>query len=171
MYLPAMAIYALLPPESATAAYIGLHIANRAGALRLRSPARAQRRRGSRWGASFAFAWVAPAGGHLVIFFPVAIWLIVALVGVELAVRAGTWAARLGAGCWPPSRSADSRDLARTGVVLRPALVIGGWIAYRILLIPEHPSPLKVRLSSLLLTSLAVFGIGIGLSAAGCCRG
>ena len=172
MYLPAMAIYALLPAEPATAAYIGLHIAFAALALYAFARLLGLSVVGSLvGGASFAFAWVAPASMHHVIFFPVAIWLVVALAGVELAVRAGTWAARLWS--WLLAAFAISQILA---IWLGQAsyyalLVIGGWIAYRTLLFPDHPSPLKVRLLSFLLTSLAVFGIGFGLSAPGCCRG
>ena len=66
---------------------------------------------------------------QMVIFFPVAIWLVVALAGVELALRAGTWAARLWS--WLLAALAISQILA---IWLGQAsyyalLVIGGWIA------------------------------------------
>jgi hypothetical protein len=168
MYVPAMAIYALLPAETATAAYIGLHIAFAGLALYAFARLLGLGVVGSLiGGASFAFAWVAPASMHLVIFFPVAIWLVVALAGVELAIRASTLAARFRS--WLLAAFAISQILA---IWLGQSsyyalLVIGGWIAYRTLLTPDQRSPFNARLSAFLMTSLAVFGFGIGLSAAG----
>ncbi|HLL50366.1 MAG TPA: YfhO family protein, partial [Thermomicrobiales bacterium] len=97
----------------------------------------------------------------------VAIWLVVALAGVELAVRANTWSTRLWS--WFLSAFAVSQILA---IWLGQAsyyalLVIGGWIAWRTALLPGHPSSLRTRLSAFFLTSLGVFSFGFGLSAAG----
>jgi hypothetical protein len=168
MYLPAMVIYALLPAEPATAAYIGLHIAFAGLALYFFARLLGLGVVGSLiGGASFAFAWVAPAGMNMIIFFPVAIWLVVALAGVELAVRASSWSARLWR--WLLAAFAISQILAvwlGQGAYYA-LLVIAGWIAYRTLLFPAQPFPPRGRLLSFLLTSLAVFGIGFGLSAPG----
>ena len=168
MYLPAMVIYALLPAEPATAVYIGLHIAFAGLALYFFARLLGLSVVGSLiGGASFAFAWVAPASMHMIIFFPVAIWLVVALAGVELAVRAGSWARRLWS--WLLAAFAISQILAiwlGQGAYYA-LLVVGGWIAYRTLLFPAQPFPPRGRLLSFLLTSLAVFGIGFGLSAPG----
>jgi hypothetical protein len=168
MYVPAMAIYALLPAETATAAYIGWHIAF--AGLTLYAFARLLRLGivGSLIGAaSFAFAWVVPASMQLVVFFPVAIWLVVALAGVELATRAIEWPGRLWS--WLLAAFAISQILA---IWLGQGsyyalLVIGGWVGYRTLLVPEHPSPLKGRLGLFFLTSLGIFSLGFGLAAAG----
>ncbi|HZG67576.1 MAG TPA: hypothetical protein VEZ12_12585, partial [Herpetosiphonaceae bacterium] len=168
MYLPAMAIYALLPAEPATAIYIGLHIAFAGLALfafaRLLDLSVVGSFIG---GASFAFAWVAPASMHMIIFFPVAIWLVVALAGVELGIKALGWAGRIGS--WLLSAIAISQILA---VWLGQAsyyalLVIGGWIAYRTLIIVNGQPAWSARLLSFVLNGSAVFGISFGLSAAG----
>ncbi len=168
MYFPAMAIYTLLPPEPATSVYIGLHIAFAGLALYAFARLLGLGVVGSFiGGASFAFAWVAPASMHMIIFFPVAIWLVVALAGVELAVRAGRWAIRLWS--WLLAAFALSQILA---IWLGQAsyyalLVIGSWIAYRTLLFPDNPTTTRGRLGLFVLTSLAIFGFGFGLSAAG----
>ena len=168
MYFPAMAIYALLPAEPATAVYIGLHVAFAGLALYAFARLLGLSVAGSFiGGASFAFAWVAPASMHMIIFFPVAIWLVVALAGVELAVRAGRWAPRLWS--WLLGAFALSQILA---IWLGQAsyyalLVIGGWIAYRTIFIPDRPAAVRSRLRLFVLTSIAIFGFGFGLSAAG----
>ena len=108
------------PPESATAAYIGLHIV---AALVLYAFARllGLSVEGGSLGRLFAFAWVAPASGHLVIFFPVAIWLIVALVGAAGRPRRhmGRAALELAAGC--SSRSARFSRSGSDSRTVRPA--------------------------------------------------
>jgi hypothetical protein len=167
MYLPAMGVYALLPAETATAAYIGLHTAFAGLTLYVFARLLGLDVVGSFVGAAaFAFAWVVPATMQMVIFFPVAIWLVVTLIGVELALRAGTWGARVWS--WLLAALAISQILA---IWLGQAsyyalLVIGSWIVWRTLLFPDQASLLKGRLLSFLVTSLAIFGFGFGLAAA-----
>lgn len=166
-YLPAMIVYALLPAEAATVFYIGFHIALAAVVTYCFARLLGLSVLGGLVAAvSYTFSWVAPGAMQLVIFFPVSIWLIVALAGIELAVRADSWSRRLC--CWLLAAFALSQILA---VWLGQAsyyilLTMGAWIVYRTLLFPDTPAPPRARLENCLLTGIAVFGIGTGVSAA-----
>jgi hypothetical protein len=168
MYVPAMFLYALLPAEPATVAYIGMHIAA-AGVLtyalaRLLKLSIAGSLIG---GASYAFAWVAPASMHLVIWFPVTVWLIAALIAIECDARAASWRSRLWG--WLLGGVAISQIL---GVWLGQAsyyalLAISAWVVYRNLVVTDGPASPRTRVVRLMQTGSAVFALGLGLSAAG----
>jgi hypothetical protein len=168
MYLPAMVAYTVLPAEAATAAYIGFHIALAGLAVYAFARILGLNVVGSLiGGASFALAWVAPGSMHLVIFYPVSIWVVVALAGVELGVRTTSWTGRLWS--WLLAAFGFSQVLA---IWLGQAsyyalLVLAGWIFYRCLLVPPQPAPLQHRLTLTVATYVAVFGLAFGLSAAG----
>lgn len=166
-YLPAMIIYTLLPAEPATVTYIGFHIAMAGVVTYLFARLLGLSVLGGLIaGASYAFSWVAPGAMQLVIFFPVAIWLIVGLAAVELATRAAAWPRRLW--CWVLAAVALSQVFA---VWLGQAsyyvlLAMGAWIVYRTLLVPFAPATPRARVEHCLLTGIGVFGIGAGVSAA-----
>lgn len=165
-YLPAMLIYAIFPAEPATIIYIGSHIAFAAIATYLLARVLGLSRFGGGVaGASFAFAWVAPGAMQLVIFFPVAIWLVVSLIGIERAIRAATWSGRLG--WWLLAAIALSQMLAAWlgQASYYIGLTMGAWIAYRTLLTPDRPTPLTARIRNCLVHGLAVFGFGALVSA------
>lgn len=165
-YLPAMLIYTIFPAEPATVFYIGSHIAFAAIATYLLARVLGLSRFGGAVaGASFAFAWVAPGAMQLVIFFPVSIWLVVALIGIELAVRARTWSTRLW--WWLLAAIALSQMLAAWlgQASYYIGLTMAAWIAYRTLLTPERATPWPARIQACLLHGIAVFGIGALVSA------
>ena len=167
MSLPIMILYALFSPETATVAYLGLHIAFAGVATYTLERLLGLNAIGSLIGAvSYAFAWVAPGSSHLVIFFPTAIWIIVAMIAVELAVRAASWPARLWS--WLLAATSISQILA---VWLGQGsyyamLCIGAWIAYRTLLMPDRLVPIRSRLRAFAITGAAVLGFGFGIAAA-----
>lgn len=166
MYVPAMVIYTLLPPEPATIAYIGFHIfLASVSAYALARVLGLDIVGGLIAGASYALAWVAPTSMQLVIFVPVGIWLTVAFIGCEFAARATTWSSR--AWSWLFAGLAISQILAIwLGQGSYYAFIaIGGWIVYRTLVAPRRSAPIRQRLSNLAVTCVGVFGVAFGLSA------
>lgn len=167
MYLPAMFIYTLFPPEAATVAYIGFHVALAGVATYALARLLDLNKLGSLVaGASYALAWVAPATMQLVIFFPAAIWLIIALIGIELAIRADSWPRRIG--CWLFAGLAISQIIA---IWLGQSsyyafLTVGAWMVFRTLLFPPESLSAKRRLTNLAMTGIGVLGAALGLSAA-----
>ncbi len=95
-------------------------------------------------------------------------WLPVALLGVELAVRAGSWLPRFGG--WTLAGFAVSQLLgAWLGQgAYNALLVVGGFVAYRTVLAPPPAfAGLRARFGALILHGGVVMAIGIGLGAAG----
>jgi hypothetical protein len=165
-YLPAMLVFALLPMMPAITVYIGLHIALSAvaayvlGRLTGFNPAGAFVA-----GAAYAFPWLVPAAGNMVIYFPLTTWLPMALIGVELARSPGS----------PPHRFGG---LVLTGTAISQILaawigqgayyallIIGGWVAWRTLVTPPLGWTIRDRILGLVGIGASVLLIGIALDA------
>ena len=94
-------------------------------------------------------------------------WIPVVLLGAELAMRATRALPRLGG--WALAGLAVSQLL---GVWLGKGayyglLALGGWVAYRTLIVPDQLSPLRNRLVRLLTHGAVILLVGFGLGAAG----
>ena len=165
-YMPAMLLYAIFSPETATILFIGTHIALAGFAAYGLGRVLGLSVAGSFVaGSTFAFAWVATASSFMVIWFQVSIWLLVALAGAELAARAGTWPRRLLA--WLLGGIAISQILAAwlgQGAYYA-LLVLGGWIAFRTLAMPASRDSARARISNALVSGVGLFGTGFALSA------
>ncbi|MBA2440880.1 MAG: YfhO family protein [Rubrobacter sp.] len=169
-YLPAMLLFTLLPLTAAAGSYVLLHLLL-AG---LFTYALARSLRMGAAGALLAAvayeftSYIYIRNTCCFAYVSVAVWLPLAILGVELAVRSRGW---LGWGLWcGVSGLAVSQILASwLGQGSYYALLaIGGYVAYRTLLFPpESIRGLWRRLSVSALTGGAVLAFGFGLAAAG----
>lgn len=169
-YLPAMLLFTVLPLAAAAKAYILLHLLlaglyayslgrvlgmNVAGAL-LASVAYEY--------ASYFYVRNTCCFAYASVF----VWLPLAILGVELAIRSVRWRNR--GLWWGVSGLAVSQILASwLGQGSYYALLaLGGYVAYRTLLVPpENIRGIRVRVSGAVLHGSAVLLFGFGLAAAG----
>ena len=120
--------------------------------------------------AAFAFEF-GPLVNHIsccLIHVQLAVWIPVALLGIELMMRSMTWSGR--AAAWCLTAFAVSQMLA--GWVGQGAynglLVVGGYLAYRLIFTAViGVITWRQRLVRLVVDGAAVLALGIGLSAAG----
>lgn len=97
----------------------------------------------------------------------VAAWLPLALIGVELAIRSQSW---LGRGTWwSVAGLGISQVLA--GWIGQGAyyglMLIGAYVAFRTLIAPPRQADVRTRITSVVIHSVGMLGIGFGLAAAG----
>ena len=97
----------------------------------------------------------------------VAAWIPLTIIGVELAIRSGSWLRR--AAWWGVAGLGISQVLA--GWIGQGAyyglMLIGAYLAFRTVFAPPRPMDARARLTSLVVNSIGVLGIGFGLAAAG----
>ncbi|MBA2441430.1 MAG: hypothetical protein H0V53_03360, partial [Rubrobacter sp.] len=169
-YLPAMALFALLPLVWAAGAYLVLHL------LLAGLSVYALGRTLGLGAAGALFAAVAyEFSGYLYVrhtccfaYSGVVAWLPLAILGVEMAVRSRAWIQR--SLWWCLAGLAVSQILASwLGQGSYYALLaIGGYVAYRTLASPPPEARgLRARLSGAALHGGAVLLLGFGLAAAG----
>lgn len=169
MYFPAMVFFTLLPPVAAYTAYAFFHLAL-AGVTTFAL--------GRLFGFGLAGATLAAVAYQFSPFVEgalccsvrtqIASWLPLALLGVELSLRAQSWLGRVAA--WSVAGLAISQMLG--GWIGQGAyyglLAIGAFVLFRSFVYPPLSQPsLPLRLTSLLITGTAVLTIGFGLAAAG----
>lgn len=167
LYLPAMAIYSLLPAESATALFIGFHVVLSAIAAYLLArltglgpPAAFVA------GVAFAFPWLVPAAAGAVLMMQVTTWLPISLIGAEIARDSGSPARRF-------------LGLVLSGLALcqilaawlgqaayYSLLVFAGWVAWRTLVTPPRGWQASQRLAGLLGIGGGTLLIAFALNAA-----
>ncbi len=168
-YLPVMLLFSVLPLAPALAAYSILHLAlaglaayalgrvlglGVAGALAA--------------GVAYEFTWFYERTSCCPVFVQVAAWLPLALLAAELALRSAIWWTRLG--WWAAAGFAVSQILASwPGQGSYDALLaLGGFIAYRALLVPpRRPRAPLTRLGDLALHGGTILTLGFALGAAG----
>jgi hypothetical protein len=167
-YLPSMILYTLFSPEAATTAFVGVHLLLSGLATYLLARVLRLSIAGALVAGIAAMApWTLLAVRQLPYVVGVTSWIPAALLGAELAILARKPLPRLGG--WALAGLAVSQLL---GVWLGKGayygvLALGGWIAYRTLIVPDRPAPLRERISQLVLHGAAVLLIGVGLGAAG----
>ena len=170
MYLPAMVSFAILPTLTAFKAMVAVQLA--VAGLSTYAFGRVL---GMGPGAALVAATVYVFGPLLqwntfccLVFAQHVVWIPLALLGVELGLRRRPWRERVVP--WFVAAFAISQMFA--GWIgegwLYAVLLVGGYAAYRALLAPPEPdSPLRERLTALLATGFAAFGLGFALGAAG----
>lgn len=169
MYLPAMAVFAVLPLEIAARSYMLFHLLLAGfGAYAL------ARVLGMRPPAGVVAALALSLNGFLFqrntccfAYPPVMGWLPVSILGAELAIRArGLWSR---AAWWAVSGFAVSQILAvwlgQGGYYA--LLALGAYIAYRMLVSPPARWSVRGRLGRLLMHGAGVLVFGFGLSMGG----
>jgi hypothetical protein len=94
-------------------------------------------------------------------------WIPVALLGVELSLRASAWLSR--AAWWSLAGAAISQiAISWPGQgLINGLLIVGGWVAYRAMFPPTANRPLRNRLIDALTAGPAVLALGMLLGAAG----
>lgn len=166
-YLPAMVAFAFLPAVAAYQAFILFHLllaglTSYALGRLLGMGAMASLMVGT----AYIFGPFARQIGSWPIFVQLAAWLPLALVGVELGLRAATWSGR--AAAWCLAGVAVSQMLA--GWVGQGAyyglLVTGSYLAYRTLG-RTAIGTWRRRVAHLAIAGASVFVVGFGLGAAG----
>ena len=169
-YLPAMLAFALLPAIAAFKAMVALQLA--VASLSMYAFARVL---GMRSFAALVAAVVYFAGPFLqwntyccLQFAQFATWIPLALLGIELALRATRWPERL----LPWCGTAFALSQMFGGWVgegwIYAGLLMAGYTGYRTLVSPPVPGiTLQERLLRAVATGLAAFGLGSALGAAG----
>jgi hypothetical protein len=168
MYLPAMLFFTLLPPIAAFTVFVLFHLA--LGGLSTYALARVLGMRilpSMVAGIGFEFGTLLEHTRCCTIRAQLAVWIPLALLGVELATRARSPLARLG---WLTAAGfAVSQMLA--GWIGQGAyiglLAVGGYVLYRTVISPAHGGDARSRLVALVTNGSAVLAIGFGLAAAG----
>jgi hypothetical protein len=166
-YLPAMLIFVLLPIGPAISVFVGFHIVLSAGAAYVLARLTGLAPSGAFVaGIAYAFPWLVPAASGRVLSVQVTTWLPVALIGVELA-RLQASPARRFAGL-ALSGLAISQILASwLGQGSYYALlIIGGWVAWRMLANSPSGWTIRERLTGLVWIGGGVLLIGFSLNAA-----
>jgi hypothetical protein len=167
MYLPAMGIYALLPPFAATTVFIAFHLLlSAAAAYTLARLTGIVPLAASIAGLAFVLPWAVPAAASAVLMLQVTTWLPIALIGVEIARAAvRRWQHLAGIAL---SGLAISQILAAWlgQAAYYSLLVIGGWVAWRTLVTPPPGWTWRSRLSRCLVTGVGVLVTGVVLNAA-----
>ena len=170
MYLPAMLLFALLPTLAAFKGMVAVQLA--VAAFTTYALARAL---GMGALASLTAAVLYLTGPFLywnthccLIFSQFATWIPLALLGIELALRAGSWRDRIAA--WFLGGFAVSQMLG--GWIgegwLYAMLLPAAYIGYRALLSPPRPGvSLPERVTAGVATGFGVLGSGLALAAAG----
>ena len=174
MYLPAMLAFALLPVHLAAPVFVVGHVALAAGATYALGRALGEGPLGALVAAA-AYAYAGPVLGRAPCCpatYQVAAWTPVAILGFELAVRAGSWRARGAA--WGLAGFAVSQVIAAwIGQGAYYALLaLGAFALYRTVFAPPRRADggaprLPARARALVLHGGAVLLIGFGLAAAG----
>jgi len=167
MYLPAMAIYALLPVLPATATFIGFHIVLAAIAAYLLARLTALSPAGAFvGGVAFVFPWFIPAAASAVLMMQVLTWLPISLIGVELASREHRPSLRL-AGLGVSGLALSQILAAWLGqAAYYSLLVFGGWVAWRCLVTAPRISSARQRLFDLILVGGGSLVLAFALNAA-----
>ncbi|MDQ4099401.1 MAG: YfhO family protein [Chloroflexota bacterium] len=169
MYLPVMLFATLLPPVGAFKAVVVFHLAlagfttyalGRVLGLGVLA--------GLVAGTAYEFGALLEYTRCCTPFAQIGAWLPLALLGVELAARASAWLPRVA--WWGVAGLAISQMLA--GWLGQGAyyglLMVGGFLAYRTVLVPpEDQLNLWSRLAAMLTHGAAVLTVGFGLGAAG----
>ena len=167
MYLPAMAIYTLLPPLAATTVFIAFHLLlSAAAAYALARLTGLVPLAAFVTGLAFVLPWAVPAAASAVLMLQVTTWLPIALIGVEITrVAAPRWQQLGGIAL---SGLAISQILAAWlgQAAYYSLLVIGGWVAWRTLLTPPPGWTWRTRLIMCLVAGLGVLATGVVLNAA-----
>ena len=168
MYLPIMLVFTIFPPVVAFKAYVVLHLLI-AGFPPMRcSHPRLPADREPRGGCGVHIRHIHSAHDLLLQHSgPHCRWIPLALIGIELALRARTWSGRLIG--WTTTGLAISQMLA--GWIGQGSynglLLIGSYLFYRVVLHGAWKTlGLRQRLGSLVLHGSAVLVIGLGLGAA-----
>jgi hypothetical protein len=170
MYFPAMISFALFHVSTAFKVMVGIQLA--VAALSTYAYARVL---GMRPVAALLSAVIFTFGPLLqwnsyccLIFGQYVIWIPLALLGIELALRADSWRTRLAP--WCVTGFAVSQMFAGwigEGWIYIP-IYIGAYVGYRALLAPSQPDlPWHMRLTNAVTTGMATLGLGIALGAAG----
>ena len=167
MYLPAMLVYALLPPLPATTLFIAGHVVLSAVAAYTFARLTGIGVSGAFVaGIAYAFPWLFFATSGMVLMFQVTTWLPVALIGVELARGMGTPLRRFG-GLVLAGLAISQILAAWTGQGSYYALLlIGGWVAWRTLATPPCAWSARQRIGGCIGVGLGILMIGAALNAA-----
>jgi hypothetical protein len=170
MYFPAMFFFTILPPLTAMKALMAFQLAF--AALSMYAFARVL---GMGIAGSLAGTLVFAFGANVfhntwccTIWAQASTWVPLSLLGVELGLRKSTWSGR--AVGWGLTGIGLSQILA--GWLGQGAynafLLVGGYLAYRALISPPTgPTPFRDRLKLFLVSFVAIYGVGLGLAAAG----
>ena len=169
MYLPAMLLYTLFSPFRAFTLFAAFHVAF-AGltAYALGRVLGFTVLAALTTGIAYMFSPFVEAGSCCGVRAQVAVWLPLSILGVELALRSGSWLGR--AGWWSVTGIAISQMLS--GWLGQGAyyglLTIGAYLFFRTLVSPPatHRVPSE-RLITLATHSTAILLLGFGLAAAG----
>jgi hypothetical protein len=166
MYLPAMLLYTLFPALPATTLFVVFHLALAAVAAYVLARLLGLGVGGASVAAvAYALPWLVPGMSGTILFFHVHAWLPVALIGVEIAVRAGPTSRRV-AGLALAGLAISQILAAWTGQGGYYALLlIGGWVAWRTLVTPPGGWSARDRLLGLLGIGCAILLIGVALNA------
>jgi hypothetical protein len=169
MYLPAMVAATLLLPVAAFKAVVVFHLALAGLATYAFGRALGMGALGSLVaGTAYEFGALLEFTRCCTPFVQVGAWFPLALLGVELGLRAGAWLPRVG--WWGVAGFAISQLLA--GWIGQGSyyglLVVGGYLAYRTLIASDVTGEtVWSRLGVLVTHGAAVLAIGFGLAAAG----
>lgn len=167
MYLPAMAIYTLLPVLPATATFIGFHIVLAAIAAYLLARLTGFGPAGAFVGGiAFVFPWFIPAAASAVLMMQVLTWLPISLIGVELVSREHRPSQRL-AGLALSGFALSQILAAWLGqAAYYSLLVFGGWVAWRCLVNAPGGASIRHRLTDLVLIGGGSLIVAFALNAA-----
>ena len=167
-YLPAMGLFALLPPMAAYKALLIFHLLLAGVSTYVLGRLLGMRQAGA-LAAALAYEF-GPFSNHIsssLIHVQLAAWIPVGLAGVELAAWRDDRERRFAG--WVVAAFAVSQMLA--GWVGQGAyngiLVVGSFAAYRTLIAPHRPALPMARLRRLCAAGVTIFGLGLGLGAAG----
>ncbi|HLL49024.1 MAG TPA: hypothetical protein VK356_00020, partial [Thermomicrobiales bacterium] len=168
-YLPAMVLFALMAPGMAVAALAVFHLVLGGLTTYVFSRVLGIGIFGSLVaGAAYEFSGFFVRARCCYALTGLGAWLPLTLLGAELALRARTWAGRVGG--WGVAGLAVSQTLAtwlgQGGYY--GLLALGGYVTYRTLIAPvEVPRPLPARLRDLVVNGAGLLVFSFGLAAFG----